>query len=165
MGAHALRGEVRVRFFGDSPENLLRAGVVFLAADEDDPAPAPFEVSSIGTGRTGEMRLALAGIDDREAAESLSGRLVVVDPEQLAPLADDEFYWHELVGCTVVARDGREIGIVREIWETGAHDVLVVESAAGKRHLLSTARELMPEVDPDAGRIVVELLPGMLDEG
>ena len=59
---------------------------------------------------------------------------------------------------------GTPVGTVREIWETGAHDVLVVEDSSGRRHLLSTARELMPEVDPASGRIVVEILPGMLNE-
>ena len=52
---------------------------------------------------------------------------------------------------------------MREIWETGAHDLLVVEAAGGERVLLSTARQLMPEVDLQAKRIVVKLLPGMLE--
>jgi 16S rRNA processing protein RimM len=67
------------------------------------------------------------------------------------------------VGCEVFDTEGGRVGIVREIWETGAHDVLVVDGETGGRHLLSTARELMPEVDLEARRIVVEILPGMLD--
>ena len=55
------------------------------------------------------------------------------------------------------------IGTVIEIWETGAHDVLVVESEGGQRHLLPTARELMPEIDLEASRIVVEDIPGLFD--
>jgi 16S rRNA processing protein RimM len=52
---------------------------------------------------------------------------------------------------------------VREIWETGAHDVLVVEGEGGRRCLVPTARDLMREVDVEAGRIVVEELPGLFD--
>lgn len=60
--------------------------------------------------------------------------------------------------------EGSPIGVVKELWETGAHDLLVVEGRDGARYLLSTARELMPEVDVAAGRIVARILPGMLDD-
>ena len=83
-----------------------------------------------------------------------------MDPQ---PLQDGEYYWHQLVGCRVESREGRVVGTVREIWETGAHDVLVVESVDGSQQLISTARELVPEIDLEAGRIVVASLPGLLD--
>jgi 16S rRNA processing protein RimM len=164
-GAHALRGEVRVQFFGDGPQNLFRMPEVWLGEDRSDANARRFEVLRAGMGgRSGEVRLALSGVVDRDAAMALRGRLVLGDASQLEPLEAGEFYWHELVGCSVEGTDGTPIGTVREIWETGAHDVLVVEDSSGRRHLLSTARELMPEVDPASGRIVVEILPGMLDE-
>jgi 16S rRNA processing protein RimM len=162
-GAHGLRGEIRVRFFGDGPQNLLQAREVWLGQARGDPAARRFEVVRTGTGRAGEVRLGLRGVYDREAAVALRGLQVLTDASGLEPLPAGEFYWHELVGCAVVGRDGSEIGVVREIWETGAHDLLVVESSGGERYLLSTARELMPEVDLEAGRIVVEVLPGLLD--
>ena len=163
-GAHALRGEVRVQFFGDGPHNLLRMPEVWLGGDRTDENALHFEVLRTGLGgRSGEIRLALAGVVDRDAATALRGRLVLGDASRLEPLEAGEFYWHELVGCHVQGTDGTPVGTVREIWETGAHDVLVVEDSSGRRHLLSTARELMPEVDPGSRRIVVEILPGMLD--
>lgn len=162
-GAHGLRGELRVQYFGDDPENLAAAPELWLGSDRADPAARRFEVVRVSSGRPGEVRVALRGLDDRDAAESLRGRLVLGDPAHLVPLADGEFYWHELVGCAVWSTEGEAIGTVREIWETGAHDVLVVETADGRQHLLSTARELMPEVDVAARRVSVRLLPGMLD--
>ena len=163
-GAHALRGEVRVQYFGDGPDNLRQQASVWLGDAVDDETAIAYEVRTSGLGRSGEVRLGLAGVGDRDAAIALRGSLVIGDASRLAPLEAGEFYWHELVGCAVEARDGRAFGTVREIWETGAHDVLVVEDDAGRRHLLSTARELMPEVDVAAGRIVVEILPGMLED-
>ncbi len=163
VGAHGLGGAVRVQFFGDGPENVRNALFVWLADDRADLDARRYDVVRSGLGRAGEVRLALAGVEDRDAAVALRGRLVLCDREQLAPLDPGEFYWQQLVGCSVVDRDGRAIGIVQEIWDTGAHDVLVVEAVDGRQHLLSTARELMPEVDLEARRIVVEILPGMLD--
>jgi 16S rRNA processing protein RimM len=157
---------VRVRYFGDGPENILGAPRLTLAEPEggiENPAAEEFEVEGGAAGRPGEVRLALRGIADRDTAEGLKGRLVTGDPEHLSPLQEGEFYWHELIGCRVQARGGRTIGTVKEIWETGAHDVLVVEGEDGRSCLVPTARALMKEVDVKAGRIVVEDLPGLFD--
>lgn len=162
-GSHALRGEVRVQWYGDGPENLARVPEVWLAEGEADAAPERYEVMRTGSGRAGEIRLALRGVSDRNAADALRGKTVLGDAASLLPLPEGEFYWHQLVGCQVVDQHGTPVGVVQELWETGAHDLLVVESPDGERHLLSTARELMPEVDVALGRIVVEILPGMLD--
>lgn len=163
LGAHGLRGEIRIRYFGDAPANLLRQPVVWLGEEEGDPDARRFEVARSGTGRAGEVRLALVGIEEREAARGLEGMLVLGSMEELEPLEDGEFYWHQVIGCRVETEKGREIGTVREIWETGAHDVLVVESEEGVRTLISAAREIVTEIDPGAGRVVVETQPGMLE--
>ena len=163
-GAHALAGEVRVQFFGDGPLNLLRVSEVWLGEDVSDASARRFSVCRAAMGgRAGEIRLALEGVVDRDAASALRGRLVLADAAWLEPLEEGEFYWYQLVGCRVQGTDGTALGTVRELWETGAHDVLVVEDAQGRRQLFSTARELMLEVDLAARRIVVEVLPGMLD--
>jgi 16S rRNA processing protein RimM len=161
-GAHALGGEVRVRVFGDGPENLLRQPSVWLGEDRDDPAARAYEVRGAEPGRPGEVRLALSGVRDRAAAAALRGLLVIGDASRLPPLAPGEYYWHELVGCRVEGRDGRVVGTVREIWDAGAHDVLVVEDGDGRRHLLPAAREFVREVDVDGRRVVVEIVPGLL---
>ena len=166
LGAHGVRGQVRVRYFGDGPENILGAPRLVLAAPErgiEDPAAEEFEVEGGAAGRPGEVRLVLRGIGDREAAKELKGRLVTGAPEHLSPLPEGEFYWYELIGCRVQTKAGRTIGAVKEIWETGAHDVLVVEGEDGRSRLIPTARALMKEVDVEAGRIVVEDIPGLFD--
>ena len=166
LGAHGVRGQIRVRYFGDGPENILGAPRLTLAEPErgaESGAAEEFEVEGGSAGRPGEVRLALRGITNRDAAEGLKGRLVEGDPEHLTPLPEGEFYWHELIGCRVLATGGRTIGTVKEIWETGAHDVLVVEREDGRHCLVPTARALMKEVDVEAGRIVVEDLPGLFD--
>lgn len=166
QGAHGVRGRIRVRYFGDGPGNLLGARRVALAAAElgpDDPAPLEFEVEGGGAGRQGEARLALRGIGDRDAADALRGRWVLVSAGALEPLPEGEHYWYELVGCRVESATGAALGVVRELWETGAHDVMVVEDDEGRRRLLPTADALLREVDVRGRRIVVEELPGLLD--
>jgi 16S rRNA processing protein RimM len=162
VGAHALAGEVRVRWFGDGPENLLASDSVFLAPTREDPQAQRYAVVRGGTGRGGEVRLGLEGVTDRNGAEALRGLLVLVDPLELEPLGEDEFYWHELVGCSVVTEEGEEIGEVRELWNTGGHDVLVVAGHAGQV-LVPTVREIMKTVDLAQARIVIHPIPGLLE--
>jgi 16S rRNA processing protein RimM len=109
------------------------------------------------------VRLTLAGVQGREQAQALRGRLVAVPATALEALPEGEFYWHQLIGCRVKGTDGTVVGVVRDLLETGAHDVLVVEDDEGRRHLIPTAAELVHEIDLDVGEIVVELLPGLLD--
>jgi 16S rRNA processing protein RimM len=164
VGAHALRGELRVRFLGDGPGQLLNAERLELGADARRPEAArTFEVERTGTGRAGEVRVKLRGVDDRNAAEAMKGQAVFGRMAELPELGDDEFYWHELVGFDVVATSGEPIGRVRELWETGAHDVVVVDGEDGRQILLPTAREIMTDIDRGARRIRIEVLPGLLD--
>ncbi len=165
IGAHGTRGELRVAIFGDGPANLLRAPELILGKLGKPPEQADriVTVQSAVTGRPGEVRLTLQGIDSREAAQALAGLRVSVDPRYLEPLPNGEFYWFQLIGCAVEAHDGRALGTVRALLETGAHDVLVVEDADGQEVLLPTAGDLLREVDVARGRIVIEVPDGLLD--
>jgi len=163
VGAHANSGALRVGWLGDGPEALLRAGSVWLALDDDDEFPRRHAVEDASPGAAGEVRLMLAGVRERSDAESLRGRLVLVDQSELLPLGEDEYYWFELVGFEVVDQHGVRIGQVEELWATGAHDLLVVGSELGERHLIPTAREFVNRIDRDARRLEVEVIPGLLD--
>jgi 16S rRNA processing protein RimM len=163
VGPHGLQGEVRVRIAGDGPDALLNADAVWLGKTPTDPEARRYRVHSCGHGRKGEVRLRFEGIEGREAVARLVG-LIATSPATLLPsLPEGEFYWYELIGCQVVSESGEAIGAVREIWETGAHDVLVVEDDDGLRRLIPTAAELMKQVDLVAQRIVVVDLPGLFE--
>jgi len=164
VGAHALRGELRVRYFGDGPESLLGLDAVWLAPPGANAQPGRYAVLKGGFGRPGEVRLALAGVTSREAALALKGQLVLVHEDALEPLAEGEYYWHQLIGCRVATAEGRELGRVTELWQTGAHDLLVVSSGAGAPLLVPTAAEIMRSVDLEAGLIVIDAIPGLLGE-
>lgn len=126
-------------------------------------ADPPVAVRGAEPGRPGEARLRLDGVTDREEARALEGLWVLGEAAELEPLPEGEWYWYEIVGCRVEGHDGTAIGSVREIWETGAHDVLVVEGEDGRIRLLPAAEALLKEVDIRERRIVVEVIPGLLD--
>ena len=149
-GPHGLDGEVRVRIAGDGPDPLLSAEALWIGRSATDPEARRYRVHGCGMGRKGEVRMRFDGVEGREAIDPLKGLLVISPVSQLPELAEGEYYWYELIGCQVAAEGGQPVGTVREIWETGAHDVLVVEDEDGFRCLIPTAAELMKEVSQAA---------------
>jgi 16S rRNA processing protein RimM len=99
----------------------------------------------------------LAGIDDRDQAFALSGSEVAVNREELPAPADNEFYWNDLIGLTVVNRQGVNLGKVAGLMETGSHDVLVVRGE--RERLIPFADAYVAGVDLPGRRIEVEWGP------
>ncbi len=99
----------------------------------------------------------IAGIDDREEAMLLSGQEIAIAASQMKPLGKDEYYWRDLIGLRVINQQDIELGVVKELMETGANDVLVVESAEGKQHLIPwTLGHAIIGVDVEARCIEVD---------
>jgi 16S rRNA processing protein RimM len=110
----------------------------------------------------GQLLLALEGIADRTTAEGLVHARVLVAQAALPPLAENEFYYHEIEGFRVETSDGQALGDVIETFPTGAHDVWVVRGA-GREHLIPVIADVVKVIDRAARRIVIEPLPGLLD--
>jgi len=162
-GAHGVRGEARIRIAVDSPEPLFSLTSAWIGKSPTDPEARRFEVLDCKRSRNGEVRLQFAGVTSREAVGAMLGQLVMTTSSVLPDLPDGEFYWYEWIGFRVESEAGELIGTVREILETGAHDVLLVENEDGLRHLIPTARELLKDIDRASRRIVVVDLPGLIE--
>lgn len=117
---HGLKGWVRVYSCARPPENIFTY-TNWLLSNSKKVTIEQYAASG------NKLSVKLAGVDDRNAAELLKNAQVSVDQQQLEPLDGDEFYWHQLVGLTVINSDQRKLGVVKELIETGANDVLVIE--------------------------------------
>ncbi len=96
----------------------------------------------------------LAGIDDRDAADALRGQEISVAKRDLPPPEENEFYWSDLIGLTVVNREGIELGKVDSLMEGGANDLLVVKGA--REHLIPFVAAFVGKVDLAGGTIEVD---------
>ena len=105
------------------------------------------------------------GYEDPNAANALRGTLIEIEETELPELAEGEFYVHDLIGLEVVNTDGDRIGALAEVLRTGANDVYIVRRRGERDLLLPAIPDVIVEVDPAGGRMVVELLPGLLDGG
>ena len=96
----------------------------------------------------------LAGIDDRDAAYALRGQEISVAKHDLPPPEENAFYWSDLIGLTVVNREGIELGKVDSLMESGANDLLVVKGTRG--HLIPFVAAFVGKVDLAGGTIEVD---------
>ena len=127
-GAHGVKGEVRLKLFTDSVDNLKRHESVFVGEAEH-------ALESVRTASSGAIAR-LSGISDRSAAEALRGSLIEVDRSALPPLEEGEYYHADLIGLACFDREGSEIGRVAAVENYGAGDLLDIETSGGGRSLI-----------------------------
>ena len=161
VGVHGVRGEIKVEILTEDPHRFGRLAQVFVGPDEGEPTAWPLEGYRLHKGRA---LLKLGGCDDRTAAETLRGLLVQVPLEEAIPLAEGEYYEHQIVGLDVWTVGGDYLGEVVEILYTGANEVYVVHGPPPRRRevLIPAIRQVVLEVDLDAGRLRVDLPPELL---
>jgi 16S rRNA processing protein RimM len=156
---HGLKGELAVRTFDPDSEALssVRRIVLRLRSGEER---ALSLVSARGAADS--VLVTLAGIGSREDAEALKGATVLVHREDLPPPAEGEWFQGDLVGLEARTPEGTALGKVTEIWNTGPVPVLVVEGAGQEPLMVPFVDEFVPEVDVQAGVLVVRP-PEMLE--
>ena len=149
VGAHGVRGDLRVKSFTDDPEDLVSYGPLTDAGGTRE-----FTLRILGRVR-GLLRVHIDGVDDRNAAETLAGVELHAARDRLPQPDSDEFYHADLVGLRAVRPDGSVYGTVRALHDFGAGDVIEIALAEGGVVVLPFTRAVAPEIDLDAGRMVI----------
>lgn len=174
LDAWGIKGWMKVHPHSSNPAALLAATTWFLQT----PTP-PFDRAF--KAFTGTVSLAVTeikphadtlvalcpGVADRNQAEALKGARIFVSRSQFPASADpDEFYWVDLLGLSVVNREGVALGTVRDLMATGPHSVLVLEYQADNQLGDKPAERMIPfvsayvdKVDKAAGLITVDWQP------
>ena len=159
---HGVRGEVRMRVLTENREQLRNLQYLYLAANPDDTRKFRVDVDRVRFNKAYAL-LSLEGYRSRDDAERLRDKLVMIDREQAAPLEGEQYYLFQLIGLRVVS-DNKEIGQVKEVLETGANDVYIVESPAHGELLLPAHAETIVSIDFDSRVITMSLPAGLLPE-
>lgn len=147
--AHGIKGDVRVKCFGDDPSALERYSPLH---GEDG---RRFDIAQSRPAKGAMLVVRFKGVGDRNAAESLNGIRLYIDRNQLPDPEDDEFYLADLIGCIVRDTDSETIGRVVAVPNFGAGDLLEIALDAGGSTLFPFERSFVPEVDTAAGFVVV----------
>lgn len=145
-GAHGVRGEVRLKLFGEGAE-ALRAFSVLSAGERK------LTLKSVRPANQGAVAT-FAEVTDRSAAEALRGTILTVPRSALPPLGPGEYYHHDLIGLPCLSTDGAAIGTVVAVENFGAGDILEIEkpAEAGKkpaRFMVPMTPRAVPAWDAD----------------
>ena len=149
LGAHGIKGEVKVRTFTTGPDALNAYGPV---ATEDGRV---FTIASLRTAKGNEVIVTFADIGDRSAAEGLKGQRLFVPRAALPQPAEGEFYHADLVGLAAEDETGAALGQVKAVHNFGAGDVIEIEDASGEARFVPFTMDTVPIVDLANKRIVV----------
>ena len=155
---HGIRGEVKIYPFSGQPENFLEYEEIILAPEGSEKR-VPYRI--IKARVQGKQALVqLEGCSTRTDVESLVGWQVWLHHQDLPELAEDEFYLFELEGKKVVTTDGLELGKVRGVLETAAHDILRITGKSGE-YLIPVQKEFFVRIGDT--EVVLDVPPGLLE--
>jgi len=156
LAPHGIRGELKCRIVTDFPRQRFKPRNTVLVGGQAHTVQA-----ARVQGQT--VLLKREDIPDRTAAEPFRGKDVLIKAEDAVRLPKGQFFWHQVIGLSVEdITTHRSLGQVSDILETGANDVYVVKTLSGQEILIPAIKDVVKDIDPSLGRILIEPLPGML---
>ncbi|HEX3864401.1 MAG TPA: ribosome maturation factor RimM [Stellaceae bacterium] len=156
-GAQGVRGAVRIKSFTAEPADVASYGPV-----EDESGVQHLTLRLIGNAK-GVVVAKIAGIEDRDRAETLRGLRLYLPRAALPPPGDEEYYHADLIGLDVELADGTPVGRVRAVHDFGAGDTLEIERPVGQPVMVPFTRAIVPVVDLADGRMVLAPPLGLLE--
>ena len=154
---HGIKGEIVMSVLTDFPE-LVHPGQMVYVGERH----TPYQVRSV-RWHGADLLVALEELPDRTAVEIFRNIMVYMKTKDIPELPEGEYYIHQLVGLEVVTDQGQYLGKIKEILVTGANDVYLVESEEGKEILLPVIEQVVLDIDHESEKVIVHILPGLLD--
>ena len=157
---HGLRGEVKVFPTTDTPNRFRKMKEVILDTGKEELTLAIEGVKFFKKF----VILKFKGIDDINDIEKYKGKELYVTRDKAQKHGKDEYFIADLLGIAVVEDNGRKLGHIKDVIETGANDVYVVEMEGKKDLLIPAIKQCILKVDVEVGQMDVHLLEGLLEE-
>ena len=162
LGAHGIRGALKIKSLSDFPERFLDLEEVWLSASDPPQAPQCLTVEDTQLLKGDQWMLWLASIQDRTEAEQLGRPFVYVLRSQALELPEDTFYADDLIGYGVLSETGESLGSITRVMP-GQQDLLEFRAADGRLHLIPFVQALVPEVNTEQRWLRLHLIEGLLE--
>ena len=155
---HGVRGEVKVYPTTDEPERFLDLEYVLLDTGKE---LRRLDIKNVRFFKN-LVILKFDGIDNINDIEKYKGRDLWIPREEAQELDEDEYYIADLLGMKVLLEDGSEFGTLKNVMETGANDVYIVDRVDGEEILLPAIHDCVLDVDVEKNTMTVHLMKGLL---
>ncbi|MFD9624341.1 ribosome maturation factor RimM [Peribacillus muralis] len=162
VNTHGLLGEVRVISSTDFPEKRYKVGNTLYLFSDTEKKPFPLVIRSHRTHKNFNL-LTFENYYNVGQVEAFKNGVLKVKEAQLGKLDEGEFYFHEIIGCSVVTDEGMEVGEIIEVLTPGANDVWVIKKAGSKDILIPYIDQIVKEVDISAKKVIITPMEGLLD--
>ncbi len=152
-GAHGIKGWLKIQSFSSPPENILtyQSWIINNKGEED------FYSIEQGRKQNNKIVVKLEKIDDRNTAESLINSKIQILRSDLPKLSNENYYWSDLVGLSVLNSEETVIGKIESLIETGANDVMVIITLKDERILIPfVMHEIIKEVNVELSYIKID---------
>lgn len=154
-GVHGIKGEIKVAVYGGLESLSFETVFINLKGVQ-----AEQKVKRMRPHK-GSLLLELEGISTRNDAEGLVGLEISVKKSELPEPGEDEYYYFDLIGMEVLTDEGKLLGNITNIIQTGGNDVLEVEGPLGEV-LIPAIEDTIIDVDMDERKVTVRLMEGLL---
>jgi 16S rRNA processing protein RimM len=161
VNTHGIRGEVRVISKTDFPKERYKTGNVLYLFLPKSNTPIELTVKSHRTHKNFNL-LTFEGYENINDVEKFRDGILKITESQQSELEEDEYYYHEIIGCLVATTAGEEIGKVSEILSPGANDVWVVKGKGGKEFYIPYIKDVVKKVDVKEKVVLIEPMEGLL---
>ena len=155
---HGVRGEVKVFPTTDDVKRFKKLKKVILDTGREH---LPLEIESVKFFKQFAI-LKFKGIDNINDIEKYKGKSLLVDRENAVKLRKDEYFIADMIGITVFTDDGEEFGQLRDVLETGANDVYIIDSLKHGEVLVPAIKQCILDVDIENGKMVIHLMEGLV---
>ena len=156
---HGIKGEVKVYPTTDDANRFLDLKKIYLDTGKE---LLPLEIEGVKFFKQ-LVILKFKGIDNINDIEKYKNKDLLIDRADAVELAEGEFFIPDLIGLSVVTEDGAAFGTLKDVMETGANDVFIVETLEGKEVLLPYIDDCVKKIDLAEKTVTVHLMKGLLD--
>ena len=155
---HGIRGEVKVFPTTDDVKRFKKLKKVILDTGREH---LPLEVESVKFFKQFAL-VKFKGIDNINDIEKYKGKSLLVDRENAVKLRKDEYFIADMIGLQVYTEDGEAFGVLKDVLETGANDVYIIDSQKYGEVLVPAIKQCILDVDIEGQKMTIHLMEGLV---
>lgn len=155
---HGIRGEVKVFPTTDDVKRFKKLKKVILDTGREH---LPLEVESVKFFKQFAI-VKFKGIDNINDIEKYKGKSLLVDRENAVKLRKDEYFIADMIGLQVYTEDGEAFGVLKDVLETGANDVYIIDSPKHGEVLIPAIKQCILDVDIEGQKMTIHLMEGLV---